>query len=35
VETIDRGETRLVRVELVDAGTGRVAVVSTVGGQRA
>ena len=35
VETIDRGETRLVRVELVDAGTGRVAVVSTVSGQRA
>ena len=35
VETIDRGEIRLVRVELVDAGTGRVAVVSTVGGQRA
>lgn len=34
VETIDRGDTRLVRIELVDAGTDRVAVVATVGGRR-
>ncbi|MEM8706414.1 MAG: acyl-CoA thioesterase domain-containing protein [Actinomycetota bacterium] len=35
VETVDRGDTRLVRLELVDAGTDRVAVVATVGGRRA
>lgn len=34
-ETVDRGEQRLVRVELIDAGTGTVAVVATVGGRRA
>lgn len=34
VETVDRGDTRLVRLELLDAGTGRVAVVATIGGRR-
>ena len=35
VETVDRDDTRLVRLELVDAGADRVAVVATIGGRRA
>lgn len=34
VETVDRDDTRLVRLELVDAGADRVAVVATIGGRR-
>ena len=35
IETVDRGETRLVRLHLVDAGTDRVAAMATIGGRRA